>query len=117
MNNTRKLIAIIVGALMPCGYLAVFGVSDTSAPNIIVGIIFGITVTVCMIRNPEHVTYIRIAFILVPLMVALAAWVAVCEPTRVLTTIIWALIFIAMQIAFLMRADTSSSGRSPHLQQ
>ncbi|RYZ64809.1 MAG: hypothetical protein EOP09_15335 [Proteobacteria bacterium] len=99
MTKSRKAIAIASGVIFAFAHLAVSG-TDDPGPRLFVGGFFGFGIATSMIRRPERISRNHIAFIIVPLMATLVAWVAIYKPENLISTIIWSLFFLASQVAF-----------------
>ncbi|MEO7099340.1 MAG: hypothetical protein ABI162_08255 [Luteolibacter sp.] len=112
MKNVRTAIAVVSGVLVPLGFVTVSGLTRIPIPTVLVGIIWGVAIAIPMIRRPESVTRKRVAWLVAPLIVALVAFVACYEPKGLIPTIVWALLFLSSQIAFLMASSKISNGCS-----
>jgi hypothetical protein len=114
MKSLRKVIAIISGVIVLFGYVAVAGESGISAPRIFVGLLFGVAIAVSMIRHPERISRNHLSFVVAPLLAILIGWTAMYESSKVMQTIIWALFFLASQVAFLVSASNALVAEPHH---
>ena len=114
MKSLHKVIAIVSGIIVVFGYVTIADESGISAPRIFVGLIFGVAIAVSMIRHPERISRNHLSFVVAPLLAILIGWTAMYESTRVIQTIIWALFFLASQVAFFVSASNALVAEPHH---
>lgn len=107
MKKFRKVIAAISGVAIAFGYIFAKEAPEIWGPRIFIGILFGAGVAVSMIRNPERISRNYLMFLLAPLLAGFIAWIAICESTRLLQILIWAMFFFASQVAFFLQRGQS----------
>ena len=78
------------------------------------GVLFGVVVAESMIRNPERISRNHIAFVIVPILLALFAWVVIYEPTNIVAKSTWILCFLTTQVVFFISPGGGSDGRLEH---
>ncbi len=106
MLKPRRTVAILTGILTTLGFILFAGNPLITGPNIVLGIGFGLTMAMLMIHNPERVTRRHIIFATAPLLAILVAWITIQDRSKALPTAIWALLFLALQVAFLRFSKT-----------
>ena len=102
MKISRKLTAVAIGIVIASGFFLINDSHEHPGPRVVCGIIFGTGMAASMISRPDRITYRHIAFLVAPLLAALVTFTAIYEPQRVVPTFFWALIYIALQVAFLL---------------
>lgn len=114
MKRLRKVIAILSGVIVVYGYVAVVGESDVTMTRILVGLLFGAAIAGSMIRHPERISRNHVSFAVAPLLAILIGWTAIYDSARVLPTVIWAICFLASQVAFWLSGSSELTAETHH---